>query len=76
MAECVFCLVSVFQSLIISFATLIASTDAPDRPLLVKPTAYSPALPFHPFGKGEVGNPSLEKNSFSCITHKHNQLKC
>jgi hypothetical protein len=44
----------------------MASKDAPDRPFLVNPTAYSPALPFHPFGNGFFGIPSLEKNSFSC----------
>lgn len=48
-----------------SSATLMASSDAPDRPLLVNPAAYSPAFPFHPFGNGAFGNPFLEKNSLS-----------
>lgn len=63
--ECFFCFVSSFQSFPMSCATLIASNDAPDRPFLVKPTAYSPSFPFHPFGKGATGMPSLVKNSFS-----------
>ena len=34
-----FCLVSSFQLVAMSCATLMASKDAPDRPLLVNPTA-------------------------------------
>lgn len=44
----------------------MASEEAPDSPLLVNPTAYSPEFPFHPLGKCDFGNPFLEKNSFSC----------
>lgn len=53
--------------MVISCAILIASAEAPDSPLLVKPTAYSPDFPFQLFGNGAFGNPFLEKNSLSYI---------
>ncbi|KAF5820194.1 hypothetical protein HanXRQr2_Chr02g0086031 [Helianthus annuus] len=46
--------------------TLMASNDAPDRPLLVNPTAYTPHFPFHPSGNDVVGIPSFENKSLSC----------
>ena len=52
-----------------SSAILIASSEAPDNPLLVNPAAYNPAFPFHPLGNGAFGNPFFEKNSLS-YTHK------
>lgn len=61
------CLVSSFQLVAISWATLIASKDAPESPLPVNPTAYNPAFPFHPFGNGFFSIPTSAK-SFSCIS--------
>ena len=56
-----------FKQCSISSAILFASMDAPRRPRLVKPTAYSPFFPFHPFGKSFRGNPSFSQNiSLSC----------
>uniref|UniRef100_A0A7C8YUE9 Uncharacterized protein n=1 Tax=Opuntia streptacantha TaxID=393608 RepID=A0A7C8YUE9_OPUST len=57
-----------------SSATFIASDDAPERPLLVNPAAYNPALPFHPFGNGAFGNPLLEKKSLS-FSHEGTLLR-
>ncbi|MFS8019658.1 hypothetical protein Hanom_Chr15g01406281 [Helianthus anomalus] len=39
---------------------------APDRPLLVNPTASTPYFPFHPSGNDVVGIPSFENKSLSC----------
>lgn len=60
--------------MVISCAILIASAEAPDSPLLVKPTAYSPDFPFQLFGNGAFGNPFLEKNSLSYIKKKQNNI--
>ncbi|KAL8167171.1 hypothetical protein V2J09_008670 [Rumex salicifolius] len=51
------------QILPMSSATFMASSDAPDRPLLVKPAAYSPAFPFQPFGNGRLRSVVKEEES-------------
>lgn len=59
-------LVSSCHCMPMSLAILTASEEAPESPLLVNPTAYTPQLPFHPLGKGLFGIPSLLKKSHPC----------
>lgn len=58
-----------FHSPAMSWAIFTASEAVPNRPLLVKPTVYSPFPPFQPLGKGVLGMPSFVKKSHPCISH-------
>jgi len=57
-----------FHSPAMSWAIFTASEAVPNRPLLVKPTVYSPFPPFQPLGKGVLGMPSFVKKSHPCIS--------